>query len=150
MYGLVKLAYSSREDDLLDQIDQRKRERQELENSIDPELGHEMNRTKLKHLGIGTGIGGIGLGGLAGLASRDWVLAAKAGLLGGLIGAGVGAGTGEIKAGSIFQEKDPELYHQINDASSRETEAIDSLYRHHAMKQAYAPAQRPVQVQVVQ
>lgn len=145
MYGLAKVAaeYASREDDLINNISNSSAKRHSLEASVDPSTSSQMTGARIKHLLAGTGIGTLG-GGLAGVIAGSGEPAAALGgaMLGGVFGAATGAITGSVKADNILLQKDPHLYHEIQNAKTEEFLAHMELERHHDYKNMYAQPQQ--------
>jgi hypothetical protein len=151
MFGLAKNAaeYSSREDDLIHNIDRSSHEKRQLQSSISSELENQIILAKLKHLGIGTGVGALGGGLIGAIASGEAEGGLGGAIIGGSLGMFGGAISGAIKGDDIFREKDPNLYNAIQRATAQEHSSHAALARHHQLREFYAPAQRPLQVQMV-
>lgn len=147
MLGLAKVAsdYSSREDQLIDNIHNSGAKRYSAEASIDPAIQSEMSSAHGKHMLVGTGIGGLAGAALGGIAAEHGAGALAGALAGGLTGLAIGAITGSVKADSILMQKDPHLYNEIQKAKAEEYLSHLALEQHHELHAMYA---RPQQHQV--
>lgn len=143
MEGLAKVAveYANREDNLIENIGNASTKRHSLEASVHPSILNEQGHTRGMHALGGTGIGGLAgaaIGGTFGGAPGALV----GGLYGGLTGLAIGAVTGSVKADGILMQRDPKLYHEIQNAKAEEFLAHLALENHHDLKEMYSRPQQ--------